>query len=207
MEKEEKVIYSRQVMEFVASANEYCKYLEGVSQVKGIDILGFMQRLLPYIYIRASLLPKVEPVFEEGNEKSVTEDDYKRLHDILLVKMGNADAYPVIVDMGDPADGLYTGSISESFTDIYQDLKDFLINYRTGTEEVMNDALWEVVMNFEEFWGLKLVNLLTAIHKFIYSGEKVEEGSNFGDDASPERDNLLFDHHKRGYSKDDETVF
>lgn len=206
MEKEEKVIYSRQVMEFVASANEYCKYLEGASQVKGSEILSLMQRLMPYLYIRTSLLPKVEPVFEEGNEKSVTEDDYRRIHDVLLYKLGSADAFPVIVAMGDPDDGLYTGSIAESLTDIYQDLKDFLINYRTGTEEVMNDAVWEVNLNFEEFWGEKLVNALTAIHKFIYSGKSIEEGGVEADGSEPEKDNSLFEQHKRDYSKDDETV-
>ncbi|HNX66407.1 MAG TPA: DUF5063 domain-containing protein [Bacteroidales bacterium] len=183
MEKEEKAIYSRQVMEFVASANEYCKYLEGASQVKGIEILKFMQRLLPYLYIRASLMPAMEPVFDEGNEKCVTEDDYKRIYRTLLLKMGNADKFPVIVDIGDPADGLYTGSIAESLTDIYQDLKDFLINYRTGTEEVMNDAVWEVNLNFEEFWGEKLVNSLSAIHRFLYSGKELEEA-----EIEPEED-------------------
>jgi hypothetical protein len=176
MEKEEKAIYSRQVMEFVASANEYCKYLEGASQVKGIEILKFMQRLLPYLYIRASLLPSVDSVFDEGNEKCVTEDDYKRIYRTLLLKVGNADKFPVIVDIGDPSDGLYTGSIAESLTDIYQDMKDFLINYRTGTEEVMNDAIWEISLNFEEFWGEKLVNSLSAIHRFLYSGKELEEG-------------------------------
>ena len=175
MEKGDKAIYSRQVMEFVASANEYCKYIDGASQVKGIEILKFMQRLMPYLYIRASLMPAMEPVFEEGNEKFVTEEDYKRIHHTLLLKMGNADKFPVIVDIGDPSDGLYTGSLAESLTDIYQDFKDFLINYRTGTEEVMNDAVWELNLNFEEFWGEKLVNALAAIHKFIYSGKELQE--------------------------------
>jgi len=56
--------------------------------------------------------------------------------------------------------------------DIYQDLKDFLLLYQTGTKEVMNDALWECKMNFENIWGQKLVNSIRAIHKFIYSGEE-----------------------------------
>jgi hypothetical protein len=191
MEKEEKTIYSRQVMEFVASANEYCKYLEGASQVKGIEILKFMQRLLPYLYIRASLMPVVESVFEEGNEKCVTEDDYKRIHHTLLLKLGNADKFPVIVDIGDPSDGLYTGSISESLTDIYQDMKNFLINYRTGTNEVMNDAIWELNLNFEEFWGEKLVNALTAIHKFLYSRKELQEGEFETEEDKPLSDSSL----------------
>ena len=57
--------------------------------------------------------------------------------------------------------------------DIYQDLKDFLLLYQTGTPEVMNDALWECRMNFENFWGQKLTNSLRAIHRFIYSGEEI----------------------------------
>ena len=57
--------------------------------------------------------------------------------------------------------------------DIYQDIKNFLLLYQTGTNEVMNDALWECRMNFENIWGQKLVNSLKAIHRFIYSGEEI----------------------------------
>ncbi len=169
MEKEEKVIYSRQVVEFAASANEYCKYLESTQDINGIEILKVMQRLLPFIYLRASLLPLLEPMLEETNEKTVTEFDWTRMHDNLLSKMGNNDPFPVIVSAGDPSDGLYTGSIAENLTDIYQDLKDFIVSYKSGKEEVMNDAVWEVLMNFEEFWGKKLLNVLSAIHSVLYS--------------------------------------
>lgn len=169
MEKEEKVIYSRQVVEFAASANEYCKYLEGTKDINGIEILKVMQRLLSFIYLRASLLPLLDPLLEEPNEKTVTEFDWTRMHDNLLIKMGNNDPFPVIVSVGDPSDGLYTGSISEYLTDIYQDLKDFVASYKSGNEKVMNDAVWEVLMNFEEFWGKKLLNALSAIHTVLYS--------------------------------------
>ncbi len=169
MEKEEKIIYSRQVVEFAASANEYCKYLEGTKDINGIEILKVMQRLLSFIYLRASLLPLLDPQLEEPNEKNVTEFDWTRMHDNLLTKMGNNDPFPVIVSSGAPSDGLYTGSISEYLTDIYQDLKDFVVSYKSGQEAVMNDAVWEVLMNFEEFWGKKLLNVLSAIHTVLYS--------------------------------------
>lgn len=169
MEKEEKVIYSRQVVEFAASANEYCKYLESTQDISGIEIMKVMQRLLPFIYLRASLLPLLEPVLDETNEKTVTEFDWTRMHDSLLSKMGNNDPFPVIVSAGDPSDGLYTGSIAENLTDVYQDLKDFIVSYKSGNEGVMNDAVWEVLMNFEEFWGKKLLNVLSAIHSVLYS--------------------------------------
>jgi hypothetical protein len=76
------------------------------------------------------------------------------------------------------SDGPVLTSISENMADIYQDLKDFLLLYQTGTVEVMNDAVWECRMNFENFWGQKLVNSLRAIHKFLYSGEEIEKVEN-----------------------------
>jgi hypothetical protein len=169
MEEEEKIIYSRKVIEFAASANEYCKYLDGSRDISGIEILKVMQRLLPFIYLRATLLPMLEPLLEDGNEKSVTEFDWTRMNENLLSKLGNNDPFPVIVAEGDPADGLYTGSIAEYLSDIYQDLRNFIVSYKSGNEEVMNDAVWEVLMNFEEFWGKKLLTVLSAIHDVLYS--------------------------------------
>ena len=125
----------------------------------------------------------LEPTLEEPNEKTVTEFDWTRMHDNLLSKMGNNDPFPVIVSAGDPSDGLYTGSIAENLSDIYQDLKDFIVSYKSGNEEVMNDAVWEVLMNFEEFWGKKLLNVLSAIHSVLYSeAEEKEQNEQPGDD-------------------------
>jgi len=142
-----------------------------------------MQRILPFIYLRASLLPLLDPLLEDANEKTVTEFDWTRMHDNLLSKIGNNDPFPVVVTTGDPSDGLYTGSIAESLTDVYQDLKDFIVSYKSGNEEVMNDAICEVLMNFEEFWGRKLLNVLLAIHTVLYSeAEEKDENDKPGDD-------------------------
>ena len=78
-------------------------------------------------------------------------------------------------------------SISENMADIYQDIKDFLLLYQTGTNEVMNDAVWECRMNFENFWGQKLVNSMRAIHSFIYSGEEIGKVENDDDENDENR--------------------
>jgi hypothetical protein len=174
MEENADPVYSRNVIEFVAVANEYCKYAEHASQLKGDELLRILQRILPLMYIKASLLPKLNPYFEDGNEKFVTESDWIQIHETLKKKFGTADDYLEVFDekSGD-AEGPVISSISENMADIYQDIKDFLLLYQTGTTEVMNDALWECSMNFENFWGQKLVNSMRAIHKFIYSGEEI----------------------------------
>jgi hypothetical protein len=137
------------------------------------------------LYIKASLLPSLEPFFEDGNEKFVTESDWFKIHDKLREKFGTADDYLEVFDEKiNESDGPVVSSISENMADVYQDLKDFLLLYQTGTQEVMNDALWECRQNFESFWGQKLTNSLRAIHKFIYSGEEI--GMVEPDDANDE---------------------
>jgi hypothetical protein len=174
MEENTDPVYSRTVIEFVAVANEFCKYAEHASQLKGDELLRILQRILPLMYIKASLLPELNPYFEDGNEKFVAESDWIIVQETLKNKFGTADDYLEVFDeKSSEAEGPVISSISENMADIYQDIKDFLLLYQTGTTEVMNDALWECRMNFENFWGQKLVNSMRAIHKFIYSGEEI----------------------------------
>lgn len=167
-------VYSRNVVEFTAAANEFCKYAERAAELKGIELLKILQRILPYLYLKASLLPSLEPFFEDGNENFVTESDWIRINNSLKRKFGTADDYLEVFDEKiNESEGPVISSISENMADIYQDLKDFLLLYQTGTKEVMNDAVWECKMNFENYWGQKLTNSLRAIHKFIYSGNEI----------------------------------
>jgi hypothetical protein len=174
MSKKSGPVYSRSVVELTAVANEFCKYMEHAGEMKGDEILKILQRILPFLYIKASFLPALEPYFEDGNEKFVTESDWFSIHDVLRSKFGTADDYLEVFDEKmKESEGPVISSLSENMADIYQDLKDFLLLYQTGTQEVMNDAVWECRQNFENYWGQKLANALRAIHKFIYSGEEI----------------------------------
>jgi hypothetical protein len=181
MDTDSDPVYSHNVIEFVAIANEYCKYAEQVSRLKGDEILKIMQRLLPLMYLKASLLPALEPFFSDGNEKFVTEATWNQIHDSIRHRLGNANDFTK--EFGDSLDdsGMPVPvTIAENMADIYQDLKDFLLLYQTGTTEVMNDAVWECRLNFETLWGPKLLNTIKTIHSFLYSGEEIEESEDKG---------------------------
>jgi hypothetical protein len=181
-------VYARNVIEFVAVANEFCKYSEHASELKGDELLKILQRIMPLMYLKASLLPQLNPFFEDGNEKFVTESDWIAIQNIFKEKFGTANDYLEVFDerMTD-SEGPVISTISENLADIYQDIKDFLLLYQTGTVEVMNDAVWECRMNFENFWGQKLVNSMRAIHKFIYSGEEIGKVDNELNDEDENR--------------------
>jgi len=185
-------VYSRHVVEFVAVANEYCRYAEHASELKGEELLKILQRLLPLLYLKATFLPELTPVFEDGNEKFVTEPDWCRIHDAFKTMFGTANDYLEVFDERiNETEGPVVSSLAENMADIYQDIKDFLLLYQTGTIEVMNDALWECRLNFENYWGQKLVNALRAIHKFICSDEEIgeiREGKNENDEKRNKSD-------------------
>jgi len=188
MEKKTDPVYSRNVVEFVAVANEYCKYAEHAGELKGDEMLRILQRLLPLLYLKASLLPELEPFFKDENEKFVTESDWFRINDAFKNLFGTANDYLELYDEKYiESETPVPSSLAENMADIYQDLKDFLLLYQTGTQEVMNDAVWECRLNFENIWGQKLVNALKAIHKFIYSGKEVEK---VDDDEDISGDNI-----------------
>lgn len=180
-------VYSRSVVEFTAAANEFCKFMEHAHEIKGEEMLRIMQRILPYLYLKASLLPVLEPYFGDANEKFVTESAWFKVHDTLKNILGTADDFLDVSDnKSEESDRPTVSRLSENMADIYQDLKDFLLLFQTGTREVMNDAIWECKLNFENLWGQKLTNSLRAIHKFIYSGEEI--GKVVTDDKDINRD-------------------
>jgi hypothetical protein len=189
MNNENDLVYSQHAVEFVAVATEYCRYAEHAAEFRGEDLLNIMQRFLPLLYLKASFLPKLKPVFDDGNEKFVNESDWNIVHDAFKRKFGTANDY---IDVPDEkisgSEELVLSSLAENMADIYQDLKDFSLLYQTGTSEVMNDALWECRENFENIWGQKLVNSLRAIHKFLYSGESLSEKEDDINDKKDKRD-------------------
>jgi hypothetical protein len=171
------VVYSKNVIEFVTVANEYCSFVEAVDQFTRKDFLSRIQKLFPLLYLKASLLPEPDPKLQdEIAEKFVSEEDYNFILNKLANKIGEYDAYQEIYDSSLQYSYIpVEGSIAENITDIYQDLKDFILSYRIGTVEVMNDALRECRNNYEQYWGQRLVNGLRAIHYLLYSNVNLDE--------------------------------
>ena len=91
------IVYSSQVVEFVTVGAEYCAFLE---QSEGRDKDSFIDtllKLLPLLYVKASLLPKVEGSNVFGAESFVTEEDYEWLRAMLTTVMGEDDAYEMFM--------------------------------------------------------------------------------------------------------------
>jgi hypothetical protein len=180
-------VYSKNVLEFVTVAKEFCAWLEGTPAFPRREFVETGRMMLPLLYLKASVLPKPETMLKEDFlEKFVAEEEYQQILNAVLVKMGPYNDYLEVftADMQNSVEPL-TATISENLADIYQDVKDFLMSYRTAVTEIMNEALIELVESFEEFWGQKLVNVLRAFHEVAYNGENIDEEE---DETDPEEE-------------------
>ncbi len=170
------IAYSKNVIEFITVANEFCSFLERSESLETPDFLGRLQKILPLLYLKASLLPEFEFEAEDGLEKFVTEMDYSIILQKILRHTGANDDYQEVFISGMQfSESALTASISENVADIYQEMKDLVLSFRMMNDEVMEQAVWECKNNFSQLWGQALVNCLRAIHNLIYAESTQDE--------------------------------
>ena len=168
----------KNTVEFVTVAAEYCAFLEQVSDKEPLRVVDVLAKLLPLIYLKASLVYASEP---DGlyMEEAVTEPDYDAVRLAMQEKFGENDDYlEVFVEDMKYSDTPVRRCISEDLADIYQALKNFVQSYRSGLDEVMEEAVAVCMDGFRTYWGQTLTNTLRAIHNVRYNTDlNLEEPS------------------------------
>ena len=159
-------VYAKNVVEFVTVGVEYCAFMELAQEKNFGTFVPVLQKLLPFLYLKAAMVSKPLSLCDDNLEIFVTEVEYEKIRAGATRIMGQYD---------EEFTGEEVVSVSECLTDIYQDMKDFLMNYKEGKEEVMNDAVFHVIENFELYWGKRLLQALSIIHKLAYIEPDVDE--------------------------------
>lgn len=177
MEKENNPIYERNTLEFVTVALEFCTFVETAGQNGLFDFIDKGIKLLPLLYLKATLLPEAEVDDEDDEpEMTVTEDMYEAVRTRIAALLGEKDSY---LETFHPdmqySDTPIAAFISENLADVYQDTGNFVSLFRQGNEEVMLQAIALCRANFQEFWGQQLLNALKALHAIRYSDEEIIE--------------------------------
>jgi len=160
--------YSSSVIDLIKVANEYCIFLENAENLTKEEISPFIQRIIPLLYLKGSLLPDIHIDDTESSERFVTEEEWERLFTSLRDLLLDADEYWSLnynsPDQNDPV----KASLSENLVDIYQDLKDFLMLYQKPSRASKQNAAKDCKFLFETHWGEKALQLLQWIHYLNY---------------------------------------
>lgn len=93
MEKENNPIYERNTLEFVTVALEFCTFVEAAGQNGLFDFMDKAVKILPLLYLKATLLPEVESDEDAEPELFVTEDMYESVRTRIASLLGEKDTY------------------------------------------------------------------------------------------------------------------
>jgi len=164
-----------QTKEFVRLCRKYFEYLDKLPDKKISDFWLVQLSLLPEIYSGVSHLPQIEARYSSDVEKFVTEREYNRIFINVVSFIGALDKFSDFSDLSHPGSmKVVNASLSEMLTDIYQELKDFVLLYETGTLENMNDAIADCFDTFGQYWGVKLLTATRIIHVNLFQQRYAE---------------------------------
>lgn len=170
------MIYDKNTIEFVAVALDYCALLETASQYTVFSFTDKAVKVLPLLYLKATLLPVADESEEQEEddelEQFITENTYEAIRHRLAELLGEYDTFLETFhsDMK-YSDTPVAAAISENLADVYQDLGNFIALFRQENERVMKQALLACEENFCLYWGQKLLNALKAIHAIRFDEE------------------------------------
>ncbi|MBR4215384.1 MAG: DUF5063 domain-containing protein, partial [Bacteroidales bacterium] len=134
-------ILDKNTIEFLTVANEYCGFLEKSEKYTRKDFVAKMQKILPLLYLKAAMLPESDDYADGEAEVFLSEYDYEYIKNKTSQRLGSVDGYINIFPTEDNYAEYEQAEISECAADIYQDLKNFAENYRSGSEDAMKAAL------------------------------------------------------------------
>lgn len=167
---------NKSINEFYLTASEFCKLVEYTSDTNKMEFISRAQKILSFVYLKASLIKFPYSEYEGETEKFVQEDDWIFVKNNVAKILGFSDRFIELVlpDQADP-ENYENIKLSECFADIYQDLKDFVTGYEIGNEDGVIASLTNCQFNFEKYWGQRLIGTLAYLHNYLYSSELYDD--------------------------------
>src|SRR5690554_1430171 len=167
MEKSDnqKIIYDKNVIDFVTVGVEFCAFLEEETLPTRGEWVDKMLKILPLLYLKASMLPETTFLHDSELSTFVQEEDYTRVAVRVEEVMGDENIFlEVFMEEMKYSDTPVSAFVSESIADIYQDIRNLVSVYQFELTDQMNNALYLCVEHFHTYWGQRLVNVLRPLH-------------------------------------------
>ncbi len=173
MEKEfDKPVYSKHVIEMLTIANEYCHIMENAENHSKKTLTDLLQKIIPMLYIKGIFTPTVLPEDQSYNQKFVNEMLWERIFRVLKNKFEDDDKFWVIENTGINEFEPQPASMADMLTDIYQDLKDFILLYQQPDEFSKENAVADLKKYFQNHWGERCLKISTRLHQLVYQPDK-----------------------------------
>lgn len=165
------------VLEFLRVAHEYCLFTEKAVEKDKEQISEFFLKIGPLLYLKGKLLPEIDPEYPETTERFVTEEEWQDIFNVHRAAFNKDDEYYHINYEEFNEYEAVKASLSENFTDIYQDLKDFILLYQKNSHAARQNAVHDCKALFETRWGHKILSNMRYLH-FLHNKTLFEKDEN-----------------------------
>ena len=173
----EEFIYSKEVVEFITVANDFCILIEDINSFSREEFIENIYKLLIILQVKTIMVPKPDSDSDSVTESFVNEADWNYIDTAVSSKLGN---FEIFSDLREPAEPetIIEISLSECLADIYQDLKDITQLYHVGNIEAITQGLVDCITNYEQFWGPRLTIVIKEFHLLVYGEKDLSEENN-----------------------------
>lgn len=157
-------VYSQHVLELLRVGHEYCLLIEDADSKTPDELIDFIHKLFPMLYLKGLFLPHIETDPEEIGERHVTEEEWESVFNLLRNTLKENDLFWTIdpeITGGNEAVKL---SLAENLTDVYQDLKDFIMQYQKSSRSAKEIAVNECRKWFHDRWGRHIAEASYYLH-------------------------------------------
>jgi len=163
-------VYSKNVLEMLTVANDYCLTLSNLNNNSTANLCDYLQKVCPLLYLKWSLIPELEVQNPDANERIFTEEEWETLFNNLRNKFKKDDEFWIIDLFANHNDPIKV-SLAEGLADIYQELKDFLLLYQKSSIDAKENAVSELKASFESGLGFILLDAHRQIHYLKVKGK------------------------------------
>jgi len=171
-------------IEVVTVASEFCGFVEKVHKFSKHDFLSKLHKMLSLVYLKTSMLEpdqECSQLLEDGNSMAfLSEYEYDYIRGRMSDCLGKHDSYINIYDSASNDSGYEQTEISGCIADVYHNLKNFVENFRTGSEESAMASRAELISDFREYWGYRCLSVTAAVHAIIYSEDNLDDEEDYG---------------------------
>jgi hypothetical protein len=162
-------IEAKNIKELYLVASQFCTFMEHIHTFEQNQMIDFLLKITPLMYIKGSLIPDFAIEDMAACEHFVTEEQYELLYLKLKEKLAEVEYFESYFLQESE---LKTCSICEMLSDIYQNMKDFILLYNKNTLVTQESAIFMLKERFTDTWGRHITILLPCLHQLAYPIEE-----------------------------------
>ena len=159
---------------FLNSAKQFVELVE-IENIANEEFYIKAHTALINLYLAGHNLEQID--LKYSNTESYfgdVDNELFKTQNTRLSSLGQDSIYWEVFDpIYEKENELTQGWLVDDFADIYRDLKIELDKiYKIGTDEAIEDALWQLKWSFIHHWGNHCIDALRALHYLNYDGKK-----------------------------------